>query len=92
MKNVQIPESLFYDLIRYFCIDGLENWEYQDIYKRIQDGVNQKVDKIVAHNLFTEYKRAVTPDERENARKKYLDYVGIPSSFHTDTEKKTEDL
>lgn len=92
MKNVQIPETLFFDLIRYFCIDTLKDWEYQEIYKRIQSEVNKKVDKIVAHNLFTNYKRAVTPEDRENARKKYLDYVGIPASFRTDIETSNEEL
>lgn len=88
MKNIQIPQSLFYDLIRYFVFNN----EDPDVYKRICDEINKKVDKIVAHNLFTAYKTATSPVERENARKEYLDHIGILDAFRSPTEVKNEDL
>lgn len=87
-KNVQIPQHLFYDLIRYFVLDS----DDPDLYRRIRSQVEDKVEKIVARQLFTDYKTATTAAEREKARQDYLDYVGISEAFRSPSEVKNEDL
>lgn len=42
---------------------------------------SEKLDRMVDRELYTQYKRAATPGEREAARQKYLDKKGIPDSF-----------
>lgn len=76
MKNVMIPESLFFDLIRYF--NGLNSEELADnIYSQLLS----KLDKMVLHELYTQMKYAPTEQERICAKNKYLDAKGIPISF-----------
>jgi len=75
MKNVQVPYELFAALLRYHLMsDG----DYADeIYK----GLEQKLDSMVRHELYAKYKTAPTAEEREIARKEYLDRKGVPDSF-----------
>lgn len=75
MKNVQIPYDLFITLVRYHM--GLDD-ECTDI---IQRGLEQKMDALVCHEWYSKYKTASTEEERENARKMYLDKQGIQDSF-----------
>ena len=75
MKNVQIPYDLFMALLRYhlvedgFCVD------------EIRRGLEKKLDSMVRHELYAKYKTAPTEEEREKARKEYLDKRGVPESF-----------
>lgn len=41
----------------------------------------KKLDKMVEHDLYSKSKTAPTEEEREEARRKYLDKRGIPESF-----------
>lgn len=54
-KNIQIPESLFFDLVRYHLLDQ----QYDDLLNaKICQSLQQKVDKMVAHeNYKKELKR-----------------------------------
>lgn len=76
MKNVMIPESLFFDLIRYFL--GNNNEELTD---KISEQLLFKLDKLAQHELYSKMQTAPTEDEREKARNEYLDARGIPQSF-----------
>ena len=82
MKQVQIDIELFCDLYEYFCENHAEGDVTSDIWKELES----KMDKLIAHELFSEYKRAPTPEERETARRKYLDHAGISKKFRTDEE------
>lgn len=84
LKQIQIDFDLFCDLYAYFYENHKDFDPSSDIWYRIED----KMDKVVARELFTKYKRAATPEEREAARKKYLDYRGISKSFRTDKEER----
>ena len=75
MKQIQIPEKLFLDLIRYH-IFGLE-----DLSPEINAGLKSKLDAMTRRELYTEYKEAETEEERETARKKYLEMRGISKNF-----------
>ena len=76
-KNVQIEQELFFDLIKYFCLDDMTETRHNDISKRLE----AKLDKMFKHELYTKYKTAPTEQEREQARKEYLDKVGIHKDF-----------
>lgn len=75
MKNVQISYDLFRELILYHlaCDDsGTE---------KICQGLERKLDAMVQHELYAKYKTAPTEEEREKARKEYLDRRGVSESF-----------
>lgn len=74
-KNVTIPEELFIDLVKYFLADI--QWDEDRIRSRLQE----KLEAMVKRELYTRYKTAGTPEEREKARQEYLEKVGIPENF-----------
>lgn len=43
--------------------------------------LDRKVDDIVKHEIYTDMMKAPTEEEKETARKMYLDKIGIPESF-----------
>lgn len=75
MKNVQISYELFIFLLRYHLM-GDDN-----CLKEIRQGMEQKLDSMVRHELYTKYKTAPTQEEREKARQEYLEKRGVPDSF-----------
>ena len=75
MKQIQIPESLFYDLILYHIC------ELTDPEERIRKALTDKMDCILRREYFTQYKTALDETKREEARKAYLDKAGILSGF-----------
>lgn len=75
MKQVQIPQELFVQLIRYHL---MEDDSYMD---EIRIGLEKKLDAMVLRELYGKSKVASTETEREKARKEYLDRRGIPDSF-----------
>lgn len=81
MANIQIPENLFYDIIRYYLIASKGEAIPEELDKRVFDGLSDKVQKIADRELYTIYKTAPTEEEKEKARQEYLDRKGIPESF-----------
>lgn len=77
MANVQIPEKLFLDLLKYHCLDMATD-ELQDT---ISADLQKKLDSMVMRDLYGKYKTAATPEEREAARQEYLDKRGIHKDF-----------
>lgn len=75
MKNVQISEQLFVALVKYHLL------EMDDVYPEIKKGLEEKVDALVMRELYTKYKTAPTDEEREKARREYLDKRGVSDSF-----------
>ena len=76
--SVAIPQELFMDICRYMLyVDDRD----ADREKRIQKGLNEKLDRISEHMLYTQYKTAPTEEQKEKARQEYLDRKGIHSSF-----------
>ena len=47
----------------------------------IKNELEKKLNSIVMREHYTTYKTAPTEQEREEARKKYLDERGVPESF-----------
>ncbi len=81
-KQVQIDEDLFLDLIVYFNAAEPSSYEAD----RIRCALENKFDKLIARKLFTDYKTAPTPAEREAARQQYLDHALISRSYRSDKE------
>ncbi len=75
MKKVQISRDLFIKLIKYHHFDM---YEYED---DIKSELEKKLNLMVMREYYTTYKTAPTDQEREEARKKYLDEKGVPKSF-----------
>lgn len=75
MKNVQISKELFFSLLRYFLMGQEEKFE------EIKNCLEQKLDALVMRELYTKYKSAPTKEEREQARKEYLERRGVPENF-----------
>lgn len=73
-KQVQIDFELFLDLYSYFF--G-ENAPEGDDANEIRRALDEKAERIINRELFTRYKRAPTGEEREQARRAYLDRRGI---------------
>lgn len=79
MSKVQISEELFFNLVKYHLC-GLNTWE-DDLNQPIERELQEKLDSMVNRELYSKYKTGATPEEREKARKEYLDHKGIPDSF-----------
>ena len=83
MKNIQIKQELFIKLIQYFYSEeiGYDNEELFDLEREIKSELQKKLNKVSMRSYYTAYKTAPTEQEREEARKKYLDERGVPESF-----------
>lgn len=74
-KQIQIPQTLFADIVAYFLLDN------HDASESIKKGLRNKIDALIKHDLYTKYKTAPTEEQKEQARQEYLDKVGVPQSF-----------
>jgi len=72
-KSVQISYDLFIDLIKLHLFES----EDSDLWRRISEGLNAKLDSLVMHELYEKYKTAPSEEEREKARQEYLDRRGV---------------
>lgn len=74
-KSVLIPENLFVNLFQYHIlgVPGLED--------RIRKGLQAKMDRFEAHQLYSTFKMSPDPEKKETARQKYLDKKGIHEDF-----------
>lgn len=77
-KTVQIPLETFFDLVRVHLMGEDDT----DTLKRISDALEGKLDAMVRREYYSTYKdRSLTDEERQEARQKYLDAVGMSDSF-----------
>ncbi len=75
MKTVQISELLFLQLLDYHLGNEIDEEE------EIKAALEAKLDALVGRRLYSAYKTAATPEEREEARQKYLDLKGYRESY-----------
>ena len=75
MKNVQISQDLFCDLILYHLYNN------QSVEASIRQELSRKLDAMFQRECFTRYKTAASEAEREQARQRYLESIGIPDGF-----------
>lgn len=76
-KNVQIPQELFVALCRVYLLGEDDRGLNNGIRKALED----KLEALQRHEQYTTYKTAETEEERQQARRRYLDSVGVPESF-----------
>lgn len=86
MRNVQIPLETFYSLCRIFLLDEAD----EDDYQAIRSVLENKLDAMVRRETYTAYKTAESSEEREKARQKYLDMVGMRESYRWSEEHERE--
>lgn len=55
--------------------------EQEELLPQIKQGLEKKLDAMVMRELYTKYKTAPTEEEKEKARKEYLDRRGVQESF-----------
>lgn len=75
MKSVQIPEDLFCDLYLYHVI-GID-----EPGARIKAALEQKMEALKRHDLYTKYRTSENEAHREEARQQYLDSAEILRNF-----------
>ena len=58
-----------------------ESCEEKGVVMRIKQELEKKLDRMVMRDLYGKFKTAPTEEERERARKEYLDRRGVPEKF-----------
>ena len=51
------------------------------VEEAIRRELSRKLDAMICHERFTQYKTAATEAEREQARQRYLESIGMPADF-----------
>jgi hypothetical protein len=82
-KKIQIEMSMFLDVYRLvFALQGYDlDFNTNELVKRLEGQINAKLDAMEKRNAYTQSKVALTDEEREQARQKYLDLAGIHKDF-----------
>ena len=74
-RKVQIPEKVFYELVKFHLLGET------DAEEEIKTHLMKKLDALADHQLYTRSKKAASQNEREQARKEYLERRGISAAF-----------
>ena len=74
-RKVQIPEKVFYELVKFHLLGET------DAEEEIKTHLMKKLDALAEHQLYTRSKKAASQNEREQARKEYLERRGISAAF-----------
>ncbi len=75
MRNVQISQELFRQLLRFHLMED------ESCEEEIKKELEKKLDRMVMRDLFGKSKTAPAEEEREQARKEYVDRRGVPEKF-----------
>ena len=78
-----IDSALFTEIFDYFFCDDAPSDCAAD---RIRFGLSKKLDSLFDRAIFSRYKRASTPVEREMYRKEYISRRGFHSDFVSESE------
>ena len=74
-RKIQIPEKVFYELVKFHLLGET------DAEEEIKTQLEKKLDALADHQLYTRSKKAASQNEREQARKEYLERRGISAAF-----------
>ena len=74
-RKIQIPAKVFYELVKFHLLGET------DAEEEIKTQLEKKLDALADHQLYTRSKKAATQNERERARKEYLERRGICAAF-----------
>lgn len=87
-KSVQIPIDLYENLCTFFLGEELDDYELDELFREIRNGLQTKQEAITARELYSQSKsKQASPTQREAARQAYLDHRGVPASFRWKGEK-----
>lgn len=75
-KQAQIPYETLFSLFKYFLIEPKEEDRIA-----IEKALNNKLEAMIRHDLYTKSKTLPTEEEREKARQEYLDRIGMHHDF-----------
>ena len=73
-KQVQIPELLWTQLMAYVLVPELRD----KLDPEVRKGIEAKLDRQIAHDLYSKYRTAPSAEQKEKARREYLEKKGIP--------------
>lgn len=76
-KNIQIDAALYGELVRYHILQQ----KNVDIERSIYNKLMEKHERMMRHEIYTKARLSKSAKEREEARKQYLDMVGMRDSF-----------
>lgn len=76
-KTVKIDFKTFMALVRYFCLQE----QTEELYGQITKDLEDKINSLSKHELYTQSKTAESEQDREKARQAYLDKIGMKNSF-----------
>ncbi len=80
-EQVQIPKDVFIKLIL-LTENLLNNDEInENDVIQLNNALHKKLDAMIKRDLYTKYKTAPTEEERESARKKYIEIAKINKKF-----------
>ena len=60
-KQISIPEELFLSLTKLVLLEVSD----PELLAHCQQGIREKFDAMARHDLYTQYKTAASPEERE---------------------------
>lgn len=75
--RLDLTEEEFMLYYKYAAEHREEDGAVEALYQKLED----KLDKLIDHDLYTRYKCAPTAEEKEAARQEYLDRRGVPEAF-----------
>lgn len=76
-KSVQISQELFIDIVRLVLLEDTSETRLNAVKRGLED----KIDKLARHDAYTRSKTELDPLKAEQARKQYLDMIGMRDSF-----------
>lgn len=85
-KHVSIEFKLFALLVNYFHNHQDQN---DETYVEIEDLINDKLNALYRHDVYTTYKSDKSPYIKSLARNEYLRLIGLKNDFKWDD---TDDL
>lgn len=91
-KQLQINSELFFNLVNYFFPDDEKDFPTGYAADIIRKQLRDKMQTVINRELFSRYKTAKTPEERERYRREYLAERGISPKFISDIEKRYGDI
>jgi len=77
-QSVTIPVDLW-ERLAVYVLD--EDTQTESNRQWLIQQIEAKLDRDLNHDLYTQYKTAPTEEQREKARKEYLDNIGMRQGF-----------
>ena len=75
--RLDLSEEEFMLYYRFAAEHREEDGAVEALYQKLEG----KIDKMIEHDLYTQYKCAPTEEEKEAARQEYLDRKGVPAEY-----------